>query len=143
MAHRLGMKGVVNYKVGGQAAVGSWTGLPNVRDVTLNLETGEADVTTRGNNGWRATLATLKDASVDFESIWDPDDAGLTALRTAFLTNAVIGIQVLDEVDGEGLQADMMITSFSRSEPLEEGMTVAISMKPTYSTTAPSWVTPA
>jgi TP901-1 family phage major tail protein len=136
------MKGVVNYKEGGQADAGDWAALSTVRDLTLNLEAGEADVTTRGNNGWRATLATLKDASVDLESIWDPADAGLVALRDAYLNNELIGIQVLDEEDGEGLQADMMVTSFSRSEPLEEGMTVAISMKPTYSETAPTWVVP-
>jgi hypothetical protein len=35
----------------------------NVRDVTLNLETGEADVTTRANSGWKQTFATLKDGS--------------------------------------------------------------------------------
>lgn len=142
MALRLGMKGVINYKVGGQAVAGDWLPLTNVRDVTLNLETGEADGTTRGNNGWRATLATLRDASVDFESVWDPEDAGLTQIRDAFLNNELIGIQVLDEEDGEGLQADMMITAFTRSEALEEVMTVSISMKPTFSATAPSWVIP-
>ena len=31
-----------------------------IRDLSLNLEKGEADVTTRGNDGWRATLPTLK-----------------------------------------------------------------------------------
>ncbi|MBW1649018.1 MAG: hypothetical protein JRJ72_13120, partial [Deltaproteobacteria bacterium] len=29
------------------------TEMSNVKDVTLNLEAGEADITTRGNQGWR------------------------------------------------------------------------------------------
>lgn len=33
----------------------------------LNLEKGEADVTTRANNGWRATKGTLKEGSIEFE----------------------------------------------------------------------------
>jgi hypothetical protein len=28
--------------------------MTNVKDLSLNVETGEADVTTRGNNGWEA-----------------------------------------------------------------------------------------
>jgi hypothetical protein len=45
--------------------------------VTLNLEAGEAEVTTRANSGWRATVATLKEASVEFEMVWDTGDAVL------------------------------------------------------------------
>lgn len=46
--------------------------------MTLSLETGEADVTTRANSGWRATVGTLKEASVEFEMVWDTADAGFT-----------------------------------------------------------------
>ncbi|HXH23888.1 MAG TPA: phage tail tube protein [Vicinamibacterales bacterium] len=78
MAIKLGMEAVLNYKIGGQGGGGAWTALGNTRDVTLNLETGEADVTTRANSGWRATVATLKEASVEFEMVWDTADAGFT-----------------------------------------------------------------
>ena len=33
------------------------TEMGNVKDVTLSLEAGEADITTRANNGWKATAA--------------------------------------------------------------------------------------
>ena len=49
MAIKLGMEAVLKYKVG----AGAWTELKNVKDVTLNLEAGEADVTTRANAGCR------------------------------------------------------------------------------------------
>jgi TP901-1 family phage major tail protein len=140
MAIRLGMEAVLKYKTGGQSGGGSWTELTNVRDVTLSLEAGEADVTTRANQGWRATVATLKEASVEFEMVWDTADAGFTAIKNAYLNNALIGLQVLDTDGGQGLQADFMITSFSRNEPLEEGITVSVTAKVTYSDTPPSWI---
>ena len=71
MAIKLGMEATLNYKVGGQDGAGSWLELTNTKDVTLSLEAGEADVTTRGNDGWRAIVATLKEASVEFEMVWD------------------------------------------------------------------------
>lgn len=140
MAIKLGMEAKLFYKVGGQGGGGGWTELANVRDVTLTLETGEADVTTRANLGWRATVATLREASVEFEMVWDTADAGFTAIKNAYLNNEMIGLQVLDGQGGQGLQADFMITSFSRSEALEEAITVSVAAKVTYSETPPSWI---
>ena len=45
------------------------TEVDNVRDVTLTLEAGEADITTRGNSGWRATAPTLRECSVEFQMV--------------------------------------------------------------------------
>jgi TP901-1 family phage major tail protein len=140
MPIKLGMEAKLLYKVGGQEGGGAWTELTNVKDVTLSLEAGEADVTTRANSGWRATVATLKEASVEFEMVWDTTDAGFGAVKDAYLNNAPIGLQVLDGATGQGLQADFMITSFSRSEPLEEAITVSVTAKVTYSATPPSWL---
>jgi len=140
MAIKLGMDAVLNFKSGGVGGAGAWTELANVKDVTLSLETGEADITTRANAGWRATVGTLKEASVEFEMVWDTADAGFTAIKDAFFNNAVIGLQVLDGPAGEGLEADFSITNFSRSEQLEEALTVSITAKVTYDGTAPAWI---
>ena len=140
MAIKLGMEATLNYKVDGQDGAGSWLELTNTKDVTLSLEAGEADVTTRGNDGWRAIVATLKEASVEFEMVWDTGDAGFGAIKDAYLGNDIIGLQILDGDSGEGLQADFMITSFSRSEALEEAIMVSVTAKVTYSTTPPSWI---
>jgi TP901-1 family phage major tail protein len=140
MAIKLGMEAALKYKTGGQAGAGAWTALGNTRDVTLNLEAGEADVTTRANSGWRATVATLKEASVEFEMVWDTGDVGFTAIKNAFFNSDPIGLQILDAAAGQGLQADFSITNFSRSEALEEAITVSVTAKVTYSATAPSWI---
>ena len=137
MAIRLGMEAKIYHGTAGTTAT---TELTNVKDVTLNLETGEADVTTRGNSGWRATVGTLKDGSVEFEMVWDSDDSGFTAIKNAYFNNTPIALAILDYENGEGLDADFSITNFSRNEPLEEAITVSVTAKPTYSTRAPAWV---
>jgi len=140
MGFRLGFEGVLNYKAGGQGAGGNWAELTNAKDVTLNVEKGEADATTRANSGWKATVAALKDGSIEWEMVWDTDDAGFTAIKNSFFDDTIIGLQILDTDGGEGLQADFMVTNFSRSEPLEGVMTVSVTVKITYSATPPSWI---
>ena len=133
---KLGLEGKLYYGVAGSTAANE---LSNARDVTLNLESSEADVTTRANGGWRATVAALKDASIEWEMIWDTENAGFVAVKNAYFAGGPIALAILDGADGEGLDADFAITSFSRSEPLEEGMSVSVTAKPTYSTRAPVW----
>ena len=137
MSIKLGMEAKLYYGAAGTTAA---TELTNVKDVTLNLESGEADVTTRGNSGWRATVGTLKTGSVEFEMIWDSDDAGFAAIKDAYFNNTPIALAILDGAGGEGLDADFSITNFSRKEALEEAITVSVTAKPTYSTRAPAWV---
>lgn len=126
------------------SAPANLTELSNAKDVTLNLDEGEADVTTRGNNGWRATEPTLKDGSVEFEMQYDSADAGFAKILGAWLQRTVIAMAILDgdkAVAGTmGLWADFKVISFSKSEPLEEGQTVSVTIKPAYSTVAPEWV---
>jgi len=142
MSVKTGMEAKLYYKAGGVAGQGDWLELTNIKDNTLNLEKGEADVTTRGNNGWKATVGTLKSGSVEFEMVWDPEDAGFAAISAAYFGDAVIGLAILDgaKETGTGLVADFAITNFSRKEPLEEAVSVSVTAKPTYSATAPVWM---
>jgi hypothetical protein len=84
-------------------------------------------------------VAALKDASIEWEMIWDTENAGFVAIKNAYFAGGPIALAILDGADGEGLDADFAITSFSRSEPIEEGMSVSVTAKPTYSTRAPVW----
>jgi hypothetical protein len=115
------------------------TEMSNVKDVTLSLEAGEADVTTRANQGWRATAPTLRECTAEFEMLWKPGDTGFDAIKTAFLTSATVRLAVLTgarsadgttpEAGSEGVLGDFSITNFSRNEPLEEGVTVSVTAK--------------
>ena len=133
------------YRNTGTYAVPVWSEITNVRDLTLSLEEGEADVTTRANGGWRATAGTLKDASVEFEMVWDSADTEFQAIRDAFLNDTTIEMLVLDDdvatPGSQGLRAEMRVASFSRSEELEEAIKVSVSLKPAYATNPPEWFT--
>ncbi|NIA06907.1 MAG: hypothetical protein GWP14_04580 [Actinobacteria bacterium] len=122
----LGMNAKIYYGTAGTTAA---TELTNVKDVTLTLEAGEADVTTRANQGWRATAPTLRECSAEFEMQWKPSDAGFAAVKTAFLSAGTLSLLILTETDGEGPDGDFSITSFSRNEALEESITVSVTAK--------------
>ncbi|MBI1373634.1 MAG: hypothetical protein GC159_12970 [Phycisphaera sp.] len=128
----LGMNAKI-YQGAAGAALNTLTEMDNVKDVTLTLEAGEADVTTRGNQGWRATAPTLRACSAEFEMLWKPGDPGFEAIKTAFLTSGALRLAVLtgdSAASGtEGPLGDFSITNFSRNEPLEEGVTVSVTAK--------------
>ena len=135
MAYKLGLDAKLFHGPAGATATGE---MSNCKDVTLNMETGEADITTRAAKGWRITAATLKDASLEFEMVWDTSDEGFRALKNAYFNNSAIALFASDG-EGNGLDADFVVTSFSRQEPLEEALTVSVTCKPTLVTRAPIW----
>jgi len=128
----LGMNAKV-YRGAAGGALGALSEMSNVKDVTVNLEAGEADVTTRGNSGWRATAPTLRECTVEFEMVWRPGDAGFDAVKAAFLAGSTIELAVLDQArettGAQGPKGSFSITSFSRNEALEEAITVSVTAK--------------
>ena len=143
MSVKLGMDAKL-YRNTGTYETPDWEEITNAKDVTLNLEKGEADVTTRANSGWRATVGTLRDGSVEFEMVWDTEDEGFTAIQGAWFAGTPLEVAVMDgdiaTVGSQGLRATMAVTNFSRSEPLEEAITVSVTLKPTYADHAPEWM---
>jgi hypothetical protein len=115
------------------ALLAALTELSNAKDVTVTLEAGEADVTTRANQGWRATAATLRECTIEFEMLWLPNDSGFQAIRDAYLNGTKVRLAALtganDASGSEGPMGDFSISSFSRKEPLEEGISVSVTAK--------------
>ena len=113
--------------------LGDLTEMSNVRDVTLNLEAGEADITTRANGGWRATAPTLRECTCEYEMVWKPGDTGFDAIKAAFLAGTTVELAILDQardvVGAQGPKGSFSITSFSRNEALEEAITVSVTAK--------------
>ncbi len=128
---------------------GTWNEIGNVRDLTINMEMGVADVTTRGGNGWRQNVATLRDGTVTFQMVYDTADADFTALQTAFLATTAAAREIkVAAMDGDiatsgsqGLIAFMNVTNFSMPENLEEAVMVDVTLQPSYNSTAPAWTT--
>lgn len=128
----LGMNAKI-YQGAADAELTNMTEMGNVRDVTLSMEAGEADITTRANSGWRATAPTLRECSCEFEMVWKSDDTGFAAIKNAFLNAAEIALAILtdakDASGAEGPRGNWSITNFSRNEALEEAITVSVTAK--------------
>ena len=114
------------------------------RDVTLTLEKGEANVTTRGSGGWEEVLATNKKASIEFDILWDKQDSSFKKLAKAFFDDEILEFKFLDGEGGTGLHAWCGVFKFSRTEGLEEALMAQCMVKPTYAgsddTKKPKWV---
>ena len=129
----LGMNAGLYQGAAGETDPAMMNEVDNVRDVTLSLEAGEADITTRGNSGWRATAPTLRECSVEFQMVWRPGDTVFDAIKAAFLSAGTVALAVLDQkrtVSGaQGPLGDFSITNFSRNEALEEAIVADVTAK--------------
>ncbi len=106
--------------------------IENAKDVTLNIEAGDADVTTRAAEGWRMHMPTLMDASIEFELLTGGADG--TKLATLFNSGAAV-----DVVVGGGnvsFTAKMVVTNFGGSQPLEDAESVSVTLRPAPVTSA-------
>ena len=99
MATKIGLEGEL---FRGEAGKTANTLIGNVKDVTLNLEAGEADITTRKADGWRMSKATLKEASLEFTINYDPEDEDTKAFMVAFLEGTPLAL-FFGDGSGNGL----------------------------------------
>ncbi|MGC4004698.1 MAG: hypothetical protein QM811_16890 [Pirellulales bacterium] len=125
-------------------ATPSWSPISIVRDLTLDMESGEANADARANQEWGAVLATRKNASVTFDILNKKGDTHLAAIKNAYLNKTLLDMAVLDgphDVEGsEGLRADWAILKFSRNEQQGEVVSYSVTMKPGYSVNLPDWL---
>lgn len=115
--------------------------IPSVREVTINLETSQADLTTRSSQ-WRKEVSAILSATISLTMLDDRSTA-LTRFRTAYFTRSGIEVLILDgpksDPSSEGLRAFCTVRRFERGEPLEEGLTWDIELAPTVHTHDPTW----
>jgi len=137
MAIKIGLDGLLQIGTAGSTAT---TEVENTRDVSFNVEAGEADITTRGSV-WEAIKATLLSGTVEFEILWDSAEATCTTIRTNALARTATAFCIRDSSGGHGLDADFYITRFGRNEQLREGMMVPVTLKVTTENRNPAWVT--
>jgi hypothetical protein len=112
----------------------------NARDVTFSGDAATADVSTRGGGKFRQQVATLNDAEVEFEMVYDTSDAAYTFMAAAWIGGTVFGVAILDglsTVTGtKGLWMDAVVSGFEWSQELEEAGKVSITLTNTYSAVA-------
>lgn len=146
MAFVLGLN-AKTYENTGTYGSPTWAERTNVRDVTINLETATADVTTRGGGGFRQVLPTLSEGSVEFEMIYSPGDPLFDALESAYFNRSLIDMAFADGVlpnPGAGkttkyFRAEFAVTNFSISQGLEEAMTVSVTLQSGFGSNTPGF----
>ncbi|OHB51762.1 MAG: hypothetical protein A2Y12_01370 [Planctomycetes bacterium GWF2_42_9] len=115
------------------AALAELTEASNVKDLTVSVSAGEADISTRANQGWRATVATLRECELSWTMNWKEGDAFFTAVKTAMLGSTTICLAALtgakDADYSSGPHGNFAITKFDRKEGLEEAITVDVTAK--------------
>lgn len=114
----------------GTAGTTAATEMKNVKDLTPNMETNQIDVTTRATDGWRMWASGLKDASLELQAQYDPNDADWLFLHNAFMSNTPIALFVSDGL-GNGIDCDWIVTAESDPQPLEEAIVSNYTLKPT------------
>ena len=100
--------------------------IENAKDVTLNIEAGDADVTTRAAQGWRMHMATLMDASIEFELL----TGGADGTKLATLFNSGDAVDVVVGGGNVSFTAKMVVANFSGSQPLEDAESVSVTLRP-------------
>lgn len=134
------------YRNSGSYGTPTWDLINNVKDLTLNLDKDEVDITTRGSGGFKEFIDGMIDASIDFGMVWDTADTDFTAIRTAFFAKTAIEFLILDGLQAtsgsQGLRVTCMIKSFTRNENLGEALMVDVTLRPVKNANAaPTWYT--
>jgi hypothetical protein len=109
--------------------------LPNVRDLNVALSCDAKDMTPNAAGGWRTSTHGLRDAEITFSLIWDNTDAGLQAIRDAYLNDSTIVLWVAGSI-----AAACVVTDFSRDERITDAIAVRVTAKPTLSDLDPGWL---
>lgn len=118
------------YRGDSGAVLSAMTEMSNVKDVTVNMEDGLVDITTRASGRFKSQAPTFGELSIEWEMLWKPADLGFQAVKNAYINKTALELAALDQDKGvagaQGPKGSFYITSFSRSEPLEEAITVSV-----------------
>jgi len=106
----------------------------SVKNVTIDFSKAEADVSTRGTGGYRATIGTLKECQIEAEIVVGAE-ADLAGLRDAFEDGEP---GALTFSDGGGVLSNMFeVMSLSITQELENAIMATVTFKTTADAVGP------
>jgi predicted secreted protein len=124
-----GFDGTMYIGTQGQGASAS-NELCDVRDATINL-TGETfETSSRCTAPWKSFVPGWLEWSVDFTIVHENNKAVIDSIEAAFLARTTISVRMIDE-DGDGYYGDVIVTNFTREEPLADAMGRSITFQGT------------
>lgn len=104
------------------------TTLGGQRDVSMEVDTDDIDISSKDGLGWKQNRNGLKGWSIDIDTIMTTGDSANAALKAAF--NAGTPIQVrIKYPDGSKDTGNALVKSFSTKAPMNGETSGAIKMK--------------
>jgi len=131
MSAEIGASAVLLYGT----SIASMAVLNNVRDLDAALTCEAKDMTPNATTGWKASTHGQRDLQISWSMVWDGADAGLQAIRDAYLQDTPIILWIAG-----GMAAACLITTFERDERITSAVMVRVIARPTLSTLEPSWL---
>lgn len=104
--------------------------LAGQRGATLNRSAEVIDITNKAANGWKESMTSFKEWSVDCDGVFVADDAALIALETAFNTNKEVDIELSDGT-AWGYKGKAIITDFPIEAPYDDAATYSLTLQGT------------
>lgn len=102
-----------------------------IRDADLTMANATVDVTARDSGKFRERLSNIKEWSISGTMLYKKTDAAMIALRAAFLAGTKISKALFIFLDLEGFRGDVHVTAFDHSQPLEDGVTITLTLEGT------------
>jgi predicted secreted protein len=105
------------------------TVVKGAKDVTVNLEGSEVDVTPRGAT-WKQTQLALKEATIEAEihAIDDADTvSAIGSILSAYSGGSTISVSAA--AGGHTVSGEFYVTKVSRKEPLEDVVSYSVTFK--------------
>ena len=128
---KAGIKGQTYYNAGTRTSP-TWHRAKLLRDLTLPFSANEIAVKNKGSQ-WTKYLRGLLDVAIDGEADWEPGNPVFEALKESFFTEKILEFVILDggikKQGAQGTRAGFVVTKFERSEPMEDVMSVAFSLR--------------
>lgn len=110
----------------GTSSAPSFKPIAAQRGATLNRSAETLDITSKATEGWKESLAGLKEWSIDADGLLVESDEGFKALEDAFMDSEKIKIQ-LQTASGNKYEGDAIITDFPIEAPYDDVATYSLS----------------
>lgn len=114
----------------GTEAVPVWTAAGSQKDAKLNRDMSTIDVTNKGSSGWEEVLPNVRSWGIDCNSLYIPDDVAYEALEDAWEARDSVEVQFVEN-NGDTFKGSAYITSFPKSAPNGDAVSIDVTFKGT------------
>lgn len=123
----------------GTAGTTPATEMTNIKDLSAPDERDEADISVRGSE-YDLMMPTTRKLEISFRMNWDETDADFAAILAAYNARTALAFKCLSASTGQGPMFDGCVMKLSKEEPRKGAIEADVTIKPTYVSRYPSWV---